>query len=47
MSDLGDGSELEKAGHDNEMYLFIEVQITVEYNTQFFGMWSDVGRNTV
>ena len=42
MPDFGDGSELEIAGPDNRVYLFIEVEINVKYNTQIFVMWFDV-----
>ena len=42
MPNFGYGCELEEARPDNRIYLFVEIQVTVKYNTQVLCKWSDV-----
>ena len=47
MPNFGNGSELEEAGPDNGIDLFVEIQVPINYNTQVLSMWSDVGGEVI
>ena len=47
MPDFGNVSKLEEAGPDNGIYLFVEIWVTIKYNTQVLSMWSDVGGEVI
>ena len=47
MPNFGDGSKLEEVGPNKGIYLFVEIQVTIKYNTQVLSMWSDVSREVI